>query len=406
MNTKKREVLWEEILRSRIYELLPITMKKKQTQAWMILSEEGNEDPLFRYFSGYRDVGARGISVYLFIQKDSIFHGYSYRPITSLNSIYEPLCKGTESWEEGILSRIKEFQVTEVCVQCSEREPFASGLSASLWKRLISLQERNPFFSLRESTSLSVSFVASRTEPEKKWLEFLSQETQQILDEVLNLEQIRKYHNTTEIEYALIDATRKRGFTNWFSPDVDIQRKGLNQMRAFGETLQRGDLLHVDFGISDLLHTDVQKMYYLSKIGEELPQDFEKGLQKANQLQDFICKNLSESKTGNEALARTLENARQNQVEAQVYTHPLNFYGHGLGSAVGRYHTLGKGIPQGEYEIERPSFYAVESNASLLVPKWEGQRVYFFTEEDYWLGESSCYLSQRQTHIPVFSLLS
>ena len=75
----------------------------------------------------------------------------------------------------------------------------------------------------------------------------------------------------------LFDALGARGVRTWFQPDLRVQRKGTPGATSRGflavapeaTVIQRGDVLHVDFGITYMgLNSDWQKMAYVLREGE------------------------------------------------------------------------------------------------------------------------------------------
>ena len=70
------------------------------------------------------------------------------------------------------------------------------------------------------------------------------------------------------------------GLGTWFQPSVEVQRKGVTDAQlGDNPVIQRGDVLHCDFGITALrLNTDTQHMGYVLQPGET---DAPAGLRKA-----------------------------------------------------------------------------------------------------------------------------
>ena len=100
------------------------------------------------------------------------------------------------------------------------------------------------------------------------------------------------------------------GLKTWFHPTVDIQRSNEelgSHITSFSkgekkDVIQKGDLLHCDFGITYLrLNTDCQQHAYVLKDDETKVPDFlSQALKKGNRLQDILTSNYVEGKTGNQ----------------------------------------------------------------------------------------------------------
>ncbi len=80
-----------------------------------------------------------------------------------------------------------------------------------------------------------------------------------------------------EVRRWLYDALGAHGVTTWFQPDLRVQRRGATSPTSRGflavaperMVIERGDVVHVDFGITYMgLDTDWQKMAYVLREGE------------------------------------------------------------------------------------------------------------------------------------------
>ena len=59
------------------------------------------------------------------------------------------------------------------------------------------------------------------------------------------------------------------GLRCWFSPDIDLQRRGCADPRVSGTVIEEGDIVHCDVGLVCLgLHTDTQRLVYVGRKGE------------------------------------------------------------------------------------------------------------------------------------------
>ena len=76
--------------------------------------------------------------------------------------------------------------------------------------------------------------------------------------------------------------------------------------------IQRGDLLHCDFGIVYLnLCTDTQQQAYVLKEGEtDAPAGLKRALALGNRLQDIHMEEMKPGRTGNQVLAAALSGRR------------------------------------------------------------------------------------------------
>ena len=120
------------------------------------------------------------------------------------------------------------------------------------------------------------------------------------------------------------------GLETWFHPSVDIQRfteENQDHLRSFSnrpdrKIIQKGDLLHCDFGITYLrLNSDCQQMAYVMKDDEnDVPLFLKKAFKKGNKLQDILTSNFVEGDSGNTILLNSLNDAKKNGLRPSIYT--------------------------------------------------------------------------------------
>ncbi len=188
----------------------------------------------------------------------------------------------------------------------------------------------------------------------------------------------------------LFDALWAHGVTTWFQPDLRVQRAGAAGPRSRGflavspekTVIRRGDLVHLDFGISYMgLDSDWQKMAYVLKDGEaDAPAGLRRGLANTNALQDALMRAARPGRPAGEVYAATMAEAKATGIEAMVYSHPLGNHGHALGPSID--FRSAQRDPGGRPRPLRPnSWISIELSTTSAVPEWGGQKV-FFMEED------------------------
>ncbi|MDX2057098.1 MAG: hypothetical protein SFV24_04800, partial [Gemmatimonadales bacterium] len=75
---------------------------------------------------------------------------------------------------------------------------------------------------------------------------------------------------------------------------------------------------------------------------------------------------------------------RTKGIEAQIYSHPIGFQGHGLGAGVAYGSAAGRpGVP-----LRLGSYISIELNTATAVPEWGGKKVYVMMEDDAHLTET------------------
>jgi Xaa-Pro aminopeptidase len=168
-----------------------------------------------------------------------------------------------------------------------------------------------------------------------------------------------------------------------------VQRRGATDA-GLGENpiIQRGDVLHCDFGITALrLNTDTQHMGYVLRDGETAPPaGLVTALERSNRLQDIVLAELRPGRTGNEILKASRWRMRVEGIDGTIYSHPIGLNGHGAGPLIGLW-DYQDGVPgRGDARVIPSMWFSIELQATTPVPEWGGQLVRSAQEEDVILG--------------------
>src|SRR5439155_20325727 len=128
------------------------------------------------------------------------------------------------------------------------------------------------------------------------------------------------------------------GLGQWFHPTITVWRKGglPTTPPAGGYVIERGDMLHCDFGSVYLgFSTDTQHNAYVLRAGEtDAPPGLKQGLTAANRLQDLTLKYAQPGATGNQALRDALTAAKAEGLAPSIYCHPIGYHGHAAGPSI------------------------------------------------------------------------
>jgi hypothetical protein len=192
------------------------------------------------------------------------------------------------------------------------------------------------------------------------------------------------------------------GLGQWFHPSITIHRKGgiPPDTPAQNRVIERGDMLHTDFGIVYLgFSTDTQHNAYVLLPGEtDAPAGLKAGLRAANRLQDITMKYAFIRTSGNAALASALQEAKAAGLIPSIYCHPVGYHGHAAGPPIGMT-DYQSGVPvRGDYVFRPDTWHSIELNVRHPVPEWGKQLVTFALEEDARLGANGWdWIDGRQT---------
>jgi Xaa-Pro aminopeptidase len=190
---------------------------------------------------------------------------------------------------------------------------------------------------------------------------------------------------TEDVEWWMRQRVNDLGLGSWFQPSVEVQRRGATDADLGpNPIIQRGDVLHCDFGIVALrLNTDTQHMGYVLREGETAPPaGLVAAFRKGNRLQDIVMEEIKPGRTGNEVLRSSLARMHAEGIDGTVYSHPIGLNGHGAGPLIGLW-DYQDGVPgRGDARIIPSMWFSVELQATSAVPEWNGQRVSMALEED------------------------
>jgi len=257
---------------------------------------------------------------------------------------------------------------------------------------------------------LAIGWIETRTAKEMKLFEALSKLTHDVIAEAFSNKVIKPgITSTDDVVWYLRQRVNELGLKTWFHPTVDIQRseqKLGSHITSFSkgekkDVIQKGDLLHCDFGITYLrLNTDCQQHAYVLKDNEtEVPDYLSKALKKGNRLQDILTSNFITGKTGNEILLTSLKQAKAEGLKPSIYTHPLGLYGHSSGPTIGMWDSQG-GVPgNGDYSLFPNTAYAIELNTTVTIPEWKRDIRVMLEEPGFYGKDGFRYIDGRQTSI-------
>ena len=218
---------------------------------------------------------------------------------------------------------------------------------------------------------------------------------------------------TADVMWWFRDKIRQQRVTAWFHPTVSIQRQTLDDTGqkmtelfdpSKDSVIRRGDLIHVDFGITYMgLNTDTQHHGYVLNVGEnDAPAGIKNALKIGNRLQDILTDNYKAGLDGNAILAASRQQAIAEGIEPSIYTHPIGYHGHGAGATIGLWDQQGGVKDRGSYPLVANTAWSIELNATVPIPEWGGQKVRIMLEEDaYFDGNSVRYIDGRQTELHI-----
>ncbi len=387
---KAQAELSTRILKERLEVVLPWAMEKSGMDMWIVLSRENCEDPIIHTLFTWDMPEARRISILMFHRNPST--GLIRRMAVGMHSpemsqIYENVQGEDETVWEAAGRMVAELAPENIAVDRSFLYGFCDGLSSTLYENLKEAVGEAYASRICDGEELTVRWLQRVSPLEKETMRVLTSVTHDIVDYTFSGEFVKPgVTTTTDIEWCMREMISSLGYSYWFGPDVDLQRKGSNVSRMFHEVILPGDLIHCDIGLNGLyvhLHTDMQWVAYILKEGEtKAPAEFEVLFDKGNRFREIVMEELKEGVSGNEVFASSVQRAKDEGICPMLYTHPLGTFGHGSGPSIGQYGNQGFLPGTGERPVEDKTCYALELNVYDDVALWEGQQVFMYLEED------------------------
>ena len=217
---------------------------------------------------------------------------------------------------------------------------------------------------------LAVGWLETRLPEEIAALHGLNRLVHEVIDEAFSPAVIGVGTTTAlDVAWWLRQRLHDLGVEPWFQPSVACsgpacrydERGARLPAVGYDAVIEPGDLVHCDVGLSSLgLRTDTQRNAYVLRPGETTPRpDCGRrcGRQPDAGPDD---RGAHRGRTGNEVLAAARAAAAAEGIDADVYSHPVGFHGHGAGPAIGLWDEQG-GIPgAGDYPVHPDTVYALE----------------------------------------------
>ncbi len=400
---KQRAEVVDELLQQRVQKLLPELMRKADIDMWVLISREYNEDPVLKTFLPSDWLSARRRTILLIHDpgEDKNLETLAiarYDVGEVFKSAWNPE-QQPDQWKR-LAQIIAERNPASIAINQSKDFAQADGITATDKELFMAALPDNLDSKIVNAEPLAVSWLEQRTEAELPYYRDAVKLAHQIIAEGFSDKVIAVGETTTEdLQWWFRERAAQENLPVWFHPSVSVQRINDPQPghpRSTGVTIQRGDLLHVDFGITYLrLNTDTQQhAYVLQEDESNAPDTLKQALANANQLQDILTAQFEETRSGNEILLAALEQANDKGLEPMIYTHPIGYYGHGSGPTIGMWdkqHAIPGG---GEYPLFSNTAYSIELNNKTT---FEDKTITIMLEEDaFFDGDGVSYLNGRQ----------
>lgn len=381
----------------RLETVLPRLMREQGIDLWIVSMREYNEDPVFRALVSPTTFYARRRTIYLFFDRGPErgverlalgggSQGGLYQAVRETERA--PDGRQRELWGKAqwdVLARVvRERNPRRIAVDISQTHAFSDGLTVGEWEQFQEALGPDLLQRLVRAERLPVDLLALRVPDMLPTYRRMQELVHQIITTAFSNQVVTPGVTTTEdVVWWMRQRVNDLGLGTWFQTSVDVQRRGVDLADSTAPVIQRGDVLHCDFGITAMgLNTDTQHMGYVLRDGEtDPPAGLTHALAVSNRLQDILLSHMKPGRTGNEVLKAALDQMRAEKIDGSIYTHPIGDHGHAAGPLIGLWDRQ-EGVPgRGDVPLLTSTWHSIELQATTPVPEW-GQPVRMAQEED------------------------
>jgi hypothetical protein len=406
---REQAAFQQEWLGIRLQRVLPRLMREHGVELWLVPVREYNEDPVFFSLVSPTTMAARRRTIYAFcdhggergVERIAIggtSQGGLYRVVRDPDAAVgtagtvrrqaEPF--GPDQWR--LLGPVVEAcDPASIQVNVSHVHAFSDGLTLGEWEAMREAIPAAYRDRVVRRELLPLQFVEERIPEMLPAYRRMQEVAHDIIATALSEQVITPgVTSTDDVVWWMRQRVAELGMDAWFQPSVSVQRMGVEMGDSAGPVIQRGDVLHTDFGITALrLNTDTQHMGYVLRPGEtDAPAGLRAALARSNRLQDLLLEEMVPGRSGDEVLARTLARMRAEGLDGTVYTHPIGDHGHGAGPLIGLWDRQ-DGVPgRGEVRLRPNTWFSIELQVTSPVEEWGGQPVRMAQEEEAWLDDA------------------
>lgn len=376
---KEQYAIKDQCLKERLEIILPQVMEDADVDMWIVASKEYHEDPTFKAMVPAEYLTARRITMFAFSKEADGIHRYSLSmPDKSVAKFYESKWQfGKEDQMVALKRLIEEKDPKRIALNMSKEFAVCDGFSIGLYQMFKESLGEDIMNKMVNDDLLAMKFMEIRTPTELKLMPEVMSVAHDIMERMYTTDVIKPGITTTnDLEWFMKEEVNKLGLTYWFEPTMDLQRKSGDESRYDSCVIQKGDLLHCDFGIYYMnMCTDTQRLGYVAKDDEDtMPQYLLDGMKVGNRFQDIVRKNMIVGRTGNEVFEAAMKQAKEEGIQAMLYSHPCNMYGHGPGPTIGLFSNQNAIPVKGDVKLSNNTVYALELNVKV-------DDYYYFLEE-------------------------
>ena len=249
----------------RLEHILPKLMQRTNTDLWIVLAREYNEDPVMATLLPATSLNASRLTgfVYALNGEDQVkCYSISSGTANRYAPFYEAVWADDETQFECLTRLIADKDPQRIGIDVSETFALADGLSKTLHDQLVAALDEPYRQRLIGAEELAIGWLETRSPLELDAYPELNHIAHGLIAEAFSKQAIEVgVTTTTDLEYHMLQRAIDLGLGFWFHFHVDLQRRQDGEGDPDKKTVMPGDLLHCDVGICYKgLNTDTQRL--------------------------------------------------------------------------------------------------------------------------------------------------
>ncbi|PBK69677.1 hypothetical protein ARMSODRAFT_956460 [Armillaria solidipes] len=364
---------------------IPLLLQKYGVDAWLMCQREHAEDTIWWSIKNATAYDVHRRTIVLFHTNTSSLQGQP-NPLVWVDNT-------GEVWTD-LHKRLASYDPKRIAVNVDQNIAFSGGMHVGEMRILE--EELGPKWMSRmvNVPMLAIEYVSDKVSGQIQYYRDMQEVIWAMLEEGFSHKIIDPgVTSTTDLEWWFREKMLTLNVTAWNHPRIFVTTPAsFPGWAGSDDIIQEGDLLHIDFGITAMgMNTDTRHLAYVLRTSEgetDAPEGLKAGLKKGNRMQDIVLENMKAGLTGDEVLQRCLEQMKLENIEGQIYSHPIGDWGHDAGAVMG-FTNFPEHVPVlGELPILPNTYYSIELFATHFVPERNETLRFLLEENAYWNAET------------------
>ena len=371
--------------------ILPEVMRENKIDMWIIMSREGNFDPLYAEMGeGY--VGHNGYYIFTDTGLPRI-----ERAALGIDGY---LVEETKAYDYfGSESELKEFvskrDPKRIGLNLSKDIGGADGLSFTGRQELAEILGKKYEGRFVSAEKLISDFRSRHVATEIAAFAEAGDYSYQLAERALSNEVITPGVTTLEdVAWWMKEQLFKNNLQSSFGmPSIYVTGPNGIEATSTDRIIQRGDILMLDWGVGLMnMYTDMKRMAYVLKEGErEVPKSIQHAFDQAVKVRSIVTANIKPGITAQQNMDnvyKALQGAGYSRIEFNkpnvddktdviIGCHSVGDWGHGTGPSIAHFNPL-----QLTYVIKPTNLLSIEFFAYTPMPEWGGKKLRIPLEDD------------------------